>query len=103
MVKQISKTKKQIEPVSAPKTLFKIASKKVDCEGVIPQKCLLVKMGDQKEWENFYDNIEGFVYEEGYEYVIEVVEEKIKNPPADGSSIKYKMVKQISKIKSKAD
>ncbi len=79
--------------------IFTIASTKVDCQGVAPQKCLQIKKNTQKEWEYFYRNIEGFNYEEGYEYVIEVSQEKIKNPPADGSSIKYKFVKLISKTK----
>ncbi len=76
-----------------------IASKKVDCQGVAPQKCLQIKIGNEKEWQYFYGNIEGFNYEEGYEYVIEVSQEKIKNPPADGSYIRYKFVKLISKTK----
>jgi len=46
-----------------------------------------------------YSGIEGFTYEEGNEYVLEIKEEKIDNPPADGSSVKCILVKEISKIK----
>ena len=46
-----------------------------------------------------YSPIEGFEYEEGYEYVIEVKTENIDNPPIDGSSIKYILTKIISKTK----
>lgn len=84
-----------------PTKKLTIASKKKACEGVMPQECLLVKIGHQKEWEFFYGGIENFIYEEGYEYVLKVKEEKIKHPPADGSSVRYKMVKQISKVKTK--
>lgn len=46
-----------------------------------------------------YDPIEGFEYEQGYEYVIEVKIEHIENPPADGSSLKYSLIRVISKTK----
>lgn len=77
---------------------YTIASQNADCSGVGPQKCLLVKKGNATEWEYFYSNIEGFNYEPGYEYQLEVKEEKQKNVPADASSIKYTLVKEISKV-----
>ncbi len=76
-----------------------VASQQVDCQGEGIQKCLLIKREKQKDWEYFYNEIEGFTYESGFEYVLEIEEESIANPPADGSSIKYKLVKQISKTK----
>ncbi len=79
-------------------TRYVIASTQIDCMGVGPQKCMMVKKGDATNWEIFYGNIDGFNYEPGYEYVLDVKEEKIENPPADGSSIKYILVKQVSKI-----
>ncbi|WP_165024673.1 DUF4377 domain-containing protein [Dysgonomonas sp. ZJ279] len=76
---------------------YTIASQSADCVGVGPQKCMLVKKGNATDWQYFYTNIEGFNYEEGNEYVIEVKEEKLENVPADASSIKYIMLKQLSK------
>ncbi|MDE5490711.1 DUF4377 domain-containing protein [Elizabethkingia meningoseptica] len=76
---------------------FVIASKQVDCTGVGKQKCYLVKEGDSKNWGYMYQSIEGFIYEPGYEYVLKVKTEKIPNPPADGSSIKYILEKVVSK------
>ena len=76
-----------------------IASEKTIGYGVAPMECYLVKVGDDKDWSLFYSPIEGFNYENGYEYVIKVKKEKIDNPPADGSSIKYTLVKVISKKK----
>ncbi|PTT37503.1 hypothetical protein DBR28_09820, partial [Chryseobacterium sp. HMWF028] len=52
-------------------------------------KCMQVKESTSAECTNFYSNIEGFTYEPGYEYVLKVKTEKITNPPADASSIKY--------------
>ena len=74
-----------------------IASQQGDCVGVAPMKCLLVKKDGQKDWEFFYNNIEGFNYEPGYEYVLEVKVENVDNPAADQSSLKYTLVKEISK------
>ncbi|WP_121965946.1 DUF4377 domain-containing protein [Myroides sp. N17-2] len=76
-----------------------IASKLVDCTGVAPMKCMQVKEEGSDEWTNMYTGIEGFTYEEGYEYVVEIKREKLENVPADASSIKYILVKEISKTK----
>jgi len=84
---------------SADEKTFIVASQTVDCTGVAPMKCLQVKEKASDSWQNFYTNIEGFTYEPGYEYVLKVKTEKIENPPMDGSSIKYTLVKQVSKTK----
>ena len=76
---------------------YTIAPEKGDCYGMRPMKCMQVKKEKATEWSNFYSAIEGFDYEPGYTYVIRVKEKKIKNPPADGSSIRYILKKVISK------
>ncbi len=78
---------------------FTVASEQSDCVGMVPRKCLLVKRDGQTNWQNFYSNIEGFNYESGYEYVLKVKEETIENQPADGSSPKYVLVTQVSRVK----
>ena len=82
---------------------YTVASQNADCIGVGRQKCLLVKKGNAKEWEYFYSNIEGFDYEPGYEYVIEVRETTEENVPADDSSIRYTLVKVISKTEKTSE
>jgi len=67
----------------------------VDCVGVGPQKCMLIKEDSSSEWKNFYDKIEGFDFTEGHSYKIMVQMSKIENPPADSSSIKYKLIEII--------
>lgn len=79
---------------------MQVADHRQDCVGVGPQKCLLVKTDGSTDWELFYSGIEGFVYEEGYEYQLLVKREKIKNPPADGSSIRYTLIETVEKIKT---
>ncbi|MEW7289700.1 DUF4377 domain-containing protein [Aquimarina sp. 2304DJ70-9] len=71
----------------------------VDCEGVAPQKCMLYKENIANDWTYFYDTIEGFDYEEGYTYELEIVVNQIENPPEDGSSLHYTLVKILSKEK----
>ncbi|WP_109098834.1 DUF4377 domain-containing protein [Aquimarina sp. AU58] len=79
-----------------------IANTLVDCVGVGPQKCMLYKENPTDKWTYFYDTIEGFKYEDGYNYQIEVAITKIENPPADGSSLHYTLVKIISKEKNQS-
>jgi hypothetical protein len=62
-------------------------------------KCYLIKKEGQSNWEFLYTGIEGFNYEPGFEYVLEIKKDTIisSNPVADRSSIKYTLVKEISK------
>jgi heat shock protein HslJ len=68
----------------------------VDCVGVAPQKCMQVKTNPDGEYTLFYDQIEGFDYQEGYEYEIQVLVEAVPNPPADASALKYTLVEVVS-------
>ncbi len=70
------------------------------CTGVVPKDCLLIKTNkNDAEWQNFYSQIEGFTYEKGYEYQLLVKETKIAHPPADASSVRYTLIKLLSKQK----
>jgi len=78
-----------METPSVKTMILYIDSKLVDCVGVAPQQCMLVKEDLNSEWEMFYGSIEGFEYQEGTEYKISVTITDIENPPADASSLKY--------------
>lgn len=80
-----------------------VASTTADCVGVAPQECFLVKKGDASQWEFLYSPIEGFSYERGYEYTLNVKEVEVRNVPADISSIKYKLVKVVSKVEKSSE
>jgi len=85
---------KQPVPLAAEgeiKTIF-VGPTLVDCEGVAPQKCMQVKENPEEEYSLFYDQIEGFDFEEGYEYELVVQVQQVENPPADGSSLRYVLV-----------
>jgi heat shock protein HslJ len=76
-----------------------VAAHKAECQGVSQNQCFLIKDEKSKDWELFYDAIKGFKWEKGFEYQLLVEETKIDNPPADGSSIQWKLIKIINKQK----
>jgi glyoxylase-like metal-dependent hydrolase (beta-lactamase superfamily II) len=71
--------------------------KLVDCVGVAMQQCMLVRENTDSDWENFYDQINGFEFQKGYEYKLKVKVTEIKNPPDDASSLKYSLVEILEK------
>lgn len=75
-----------------------VKESKVPCQGVAPMECLQVKYDKDKEWQLFYDHIEGFNFEKGNRYEIMVTRTKRSEPiPADASSYQYKLKSIISK------
>jgi len=84
------------------KTIF-INSETRPCkQGELQTDCLQIKWTkEQTDWEILgqVNVIEGFLFESGYEYELIISEEKVENPPQDASSIRYKLVKQVSKTK----
>lgn len=83
---------------------MKVASEKRTAMGAFPMDVLLVKEGDATEWSYFYSPIEGFQYEPGYEYVLEVKKETREKPmPQDASSIRYLLVKEVSKKQTSSE
>ena len=86
-------------PASVEKTLF-VASERVPCTGVAPMQCLQVREAADRPWQYFYSEIEGFTHEPGYAYELRVREEKIADPPADGSSLRWNLLKMVSKTPS---
>lgn len=71
--------------------VFNVESELKDCVGVGPQKCMVVN-GNY-----FYDSIEGFSFEEGFEYELKVKKTERENVPADASKYIYTLVEIVSK------
>ena len=74
-----------------------IGAKTVDCSGEGKNKCMMVKNSPEKNWEFFYDQIEGFKHEQGFEYqlLIEIVD--LPEESKDGAFVKYVLKRVISK------
>ena len=83
-------------PDSTQKTIY-VGPSLVDCVGVAPQKCMQVKESPESDYTLYYSQIDGFEFEEGYEYTLVVREEKIENPPADAPDRKWVLVSVESK------
>lgn len=81
-------------------TLY-INSQLVDCVGVGPMQCMQVRSDEQQPWTLFYQQIEGFQFEPGYQYQLTVKKEQLTNVPADASSLRYQLIKVVSKVASK--
>lgn len=68
----------------------------VECTGVGPMECLQVAYTEGGEPELFYDTIDGFTFTEGTAYVLDVEVTAVEDPPADGSSLAYRLVEVVS-------
>ncbi|KVQ63641.1 DUF4377 domain-containing protein [Burkholderia territorii] len=66
-----------------------VAPQTARCTGVAPMDCLQVRGSPAEPWSLWYAGIEGFAYQPGYQYVLEVDEYRVAQPPADGSSIRW--------------
>ena len=79
------------------KTLL-VADRTIACAGTF--ECIQIKEKASVPWRNYSDTIEGFNYEEGYEYKISVQPLQTKNTLSGLFEEKYKLVKVISKKKT---
>lgn len=68
-----------------------------ECTGVGVMQCMLVKERPQDEWRLFYGGIEGFEYEAGFSYRLRVLRRPVRNPPADGSSVSWRLLQVLEK------
>jgi len=75
-----------------------VAASRVPCQGAFPQECFQVRQQPNTTWTLFYDSIEGFDYEVGFEYTIRVGRRAVPNPPADGSSFAYRLLSLLRKV-----
>lgn len=87
----------QPEAPSGEVVTFYVGPELVDCVGVGPQKCMLVKTDPDAEYEYFYSQIQGFEHEEGYEYELLVQVDPVENPPADAPSLRYTLIETVGK------
>ena len=75
--------------------LMVVAPQQADCVSVVPQRCLLVKRPTEAVWSLFYGSIEGFVYQSGRTSLLRVRLERLPRPAADGSSLRYQLVRVL--------
>ncbi|HET7233406.1 MAG TPA: DUF4377 domain-containing protein [Longimicrobium sp.] len=86
----------ELRPGEQRATLY-VGPRKVACSGEGITECLLVRKSTSGQWQYFYDGIEGFAWEKDYTYQLSVAIREIPNPPADGSSRAYRLLKIVEK------
>lgn len=84
-------------PVERVETL-EVASTTVRCwVESMERDCLQVRDRADQPWRYFYQTIDGFVYEPGFEYTIQVAVRTIVNPPQDASTAAYRLIAVLRK------
>ncbi|WP_105131734.1 DUF4377 domain-containing protein [Burkholderia sp. BE12] len=78
------------------KTVY-VAPQSARCTGVAPMECLQVRSRPSEPWSLWYAGIEGFAYQPGYLYTLEVDEYHVARPPADGSSIRWVLKRVVER------
>ena len=73
-----AETKPCSHPLIPDKQCLQVREIKFDDNGL--------RVGEPGEWQNFYDQIEGFSHQPGTRNVLRVNRYTVANPPADGSS-----------------
>lgn len=76
---------------------FEFAHHKFPCYGLFPYLCIGDVDPDTGELSFFHGGIEGFDYQWGYRYKLDVRVLPVLNPPADGSSTRYELVDIVEK------
>lgn len=77
-----------------------IAEATVPCVGVGPGTCMLVRAHPDSAFEYMYESIDGFAYEAGFRYRVNVRRTSVANPPADGSAYRYSLARVVSRERS---
>ncbi|NJP05274.1 MAG: DUF4377 domain-containing protein, partial [Chloroflexaceae bacterium] len=80
---------------SVQKTVF-IGPQLVECTGVAPQQCMLMREQPDDPWMLMYDPIEGFTFAPGYTYELRVEQQPVPYPPADGSSLRWLLLEIVN-------
>ena len=77
---------------------FYVSDRKIACAGTY--ECIQVREKSNAQWRVFSDTIQGFNYEEGFEYKISVEEVPTENKLNGMYEEKYKLLKIIAKKKT---
>ena len=73
------------------------------CVGAFPQECYLEYNEESERWHFFYDGIDGFEYEPGYIYTLEVSLHEYAGDIQDVGKYAYRLVQVLSKEEASVD
>lgn len=97
LLKTVSQQWMETAEIEADQKIIEVAPTKVACVGVSTRQCLQVREPNG-QWTNFYAPIEGFEFQEGWKYRLQVTVSQIDNPPTDGSSLRYTLVRLLDRL-----
>ena len=69
---------------------------KIECYGLGATFCLQSSRDNGQTYQSFFNSISGFNYQWGKSYDVIVAWRRVDNPPADGSSRSYRLVRIVS-------
>jgi Domain of unknown function (DUF4377) len=75
---------------------YEVAAYRSPCVTMVPHMCLNARQPGAVSYGPLGDGVEGFVAQWGRSYVIEVGKSNVSNPPADGSTIRYRLRRVIT-------
>lgn len=82
--------------------VIEVAPQLAPCTGVAPMQCLQVRYDTTGPWTLFYSPIEGFTFEAGYQWRLEVERRTVANPPADGSRYAWRLRRVLGRVRGPA-
>ena len=86
------------DDTEADGTIIHIGPYLQNCIGEAPQECMVVRLDDEDDLSFFYDSIDGFTFEEGFEYTLLVNITELENVPADASSLSYELIEVLQQF-----
>lgn len=78
-------------------TTIYVASEMVRCKGMLEVMCYQIKESSEKDYDIFIASIDGFTFEEGYEYELLVYKGYHESPPSTAPAAYYSLKKILSK------
>jgi hypothetical protein len=81
----------------AERLTLEVGPARVPCTGEARTQCLRVRVLPDTAWQTFYATIDGFGFEEGFRWRLDVERRRVPNPPADASRLSYRLIRVISK------
>ena len=86
---------------STERLTLEVGPTRVPCTGEARTQCLRVRILPDTAWQYFYGTINGFRFEEGFHWRLDVERRRVPNPPADASSLSYRLIRVISKERAR--
>ena len=84
--------------ITGPDTeTLEVAPYRLECRGEALSLCLQVRTPGEPSFGNLFFGVDGFRFEWGFNYVIEIEVSDIENVPADGSSIRRSLKRIVAR------